>query len=75
MTMPPIHHGRADGPGPGLRTAWIFVATLFTCSLIGFWSLRLFGVGRGEVGWGTVAVILALATVAAALITRFVRNR
>lgn len=75
--MPPLHHGRSssDGPGPGLRRAWIFVGTLFTCALIGFWSLRLVGIGRGEVGWGTVAIILGLAALVAVLVTRAVQRR
>lgn len=67
--------GGPGGPGPRLRTAWTFMGVLFTCALIGFWALRLFGYGRGEVGLPVALGILAVAAVAAALITRAVRGR
>ena len=57
-----------------MRLAWTFTGVLFTCALIGFWTLRLFGVSRGEVGWGTAAAILGIAAVVAALVTRSVRR-
>ena len=87
--MPPLHHGRSGdggdprdprrrsgaGMGPGLRTAWVFVGVMFTCALIVFWTLRGFGVQRGDLGLPAALGVLALAAVAAAVITRYVRRR
>ncbi|EFD51887.1 MULTISPECIES: hypothetical protein [Micrococcus] len=89
MTMPPLHHGQPGddgdprdprhrpgaGLGPGLRTVWTFVGVMFTCALIVFWTLRGFGVQRGDLSLPAALGVLALAAVAAAVITRYVRRR
>ena len=82
MTLPPLHHGRdnagrrgAGGPGHGLRSVYTFVGVTFVCALIGFWTLRLFGVGRGDLALGWALAIVAGAAVAAAVIIRAVRRR
>lgn len=87
--MPPLHHGQPGddgdprdprhrpgaGLGPGLRTVWTFVGVMFTCALIVFWTLRGFGVQRGDLSLPVALGVLALAAVAAAVITRYVRRR
>lgn len=89
MTMPPLHHGRPDddgdprdprravgrGMGPSLNSAWLFVGVMFTCALIGFWTLRGLGFARGDLSLPAALGVLAVAAVAAAVITRFVRRR
>ena len=83
--MPPLHHGQPGddgdprdprhrpgaGLGPGLRSAWTFVGVMFTCALIVFWTLR----GLGDLSLPAALGVLALAAVAAAVITRYVRRR
>ncbi|MDY6055281.1 hypothetical protein [Micrococcus sp.] len=85
MTLPPLHHGRDDheaaagrgtgGPGAGLRTAYVFVGVWFACSLIGFFSLRLLGVQRGEMSLPAALGVLAVGAAVAAVVTRSVRGR
>ena len=88
MTLPPLHHGRNDddprlrpgrggagGPGNGLRTASTFVGVTFACALIGFWALRLVGIGRGDLSLGWALAIVAGAGVVAAVVTRAVGRR
>ncbi|MCV7635305.1 hypothetical protein M3B10_003635 [Micrococcus luteus] len=89
MTMPPLHHGQPGddrdpcdprhrpgaGLGPGLRSVWTFVGVMFTCALIVFWTLRGLGVQRGDLSLPAALGVLALAAVAAAVITRYVRRR
>ncbi|GAA3679067.1 hypothetical protein GCM10022203_11100 [Micrococcus yunnanensis] len=53
----------------------MFVGVMFTCALIVFWTLRGFGVQRGDLSLPAALGVLALAAVAAAVITRYVRRR
>ena len=87
--MPPLQHGRPGddgdprdprravgrGLGAGMGSAWIFVGVMFTCALIGFWTLRGLGFARGDLSLPAALGVLAVASVAAAVITRFVRRR
>lgn len=86
MTMPPLHHGRDDGrpggrgdgpggPGRGLRRAYTFLGVMLTCAFIGFWSLRLVGLGRGDLTLGWALAIVAAAGVVAAVVTRALDRR
>lgn len=87
MTMPGLPHDddRSGDPrrptrptaqaGPSLRTAYTFMMVWFVCALIGAFCLRLFGIGRGDVGVGGVTALIGAAFVAAAVITWTVRRR
>ncbi|MCG7422904.1 hypothetical protein KW076_04835 [Micrococcus porci] len=67
--------GGPAGPGAGLRRTYTFVGVLFACALIGFLSLRLLGVERGSMTLPAALGVLAVAAVAAAVITRVVGRR
>ena len=47
----------------------------FACALIGFWTLRLVGIGRGDLSLGWALAIVAGAGVVAAVVTRAVGRR
>ena len=61
--------------GPSLRTAYTFMVVWFVCALIGVFSLRLVGIGRGDVGVGGVTALVGGAFLAAAVITWAVKRR
>ena len=52
-----------------------FVGVTFACALIGFWTLRLVGIGRGDLSLGWALAIVAGAGVVAAVVTRAVGRR
>ena len=47
--------------GPRMNSAWLFVGVMFTCALIVFWTLRGFGVQRGDLSLPAALVVVVFA--------------